>query len=202
MNFRKITIFFLLGVMIFLTGCSKIFQDNKENAKSTYNINYKIGDKVDEYKGVNVYFNGKDYVKSQGLSYSSDGYYYGYKWQCVEFVKRFYYDVYKHKMPEAYGNAKDFFDKNLPQGGINTKRDMIQYINGENEKPKADDLLVFNDTKFGHVAVICKVNASSVDVIQQNVYGKSRVTYSLKKTGDNYVIGSRRKPAGFLRIKK
>lgn len=37
------------------------------------------------------------------------GYYYGYKWQCVEYIKRFYYEAKGHKMPDSYGNAKDFW---------------------------------------------------------------------------------------------
>ena len=75
-----------------------------------------------------------------------DFYYYGYKWQCVEYIKRFYYEAKGHKMPDVYGNAKDFFDANVEHGTLNEKRGLIQYKNGEDEKPKIDDILVFTDT--------------------------------------------------------
>ncbi|MDP4179158.1 MAG: ElyC/SanA/YdcF family protein, partial [Bacillota bacterium] len=92
----------------------------------------EVGTKVDSYKGVNVYNNGKDYSQNNGKNYSKDGYYYGYKWQCVEFIKRFYYEANGHKMPDVYGNAKDFFDTNIKQGGFNKNRGLYQYKNGDN----------------------------------------------------------------------
>ena len=79
---------------------------------------------------------------------------YGQKWQCVEFVKRFYYEAKGHKMPNGYGNAKDFFDDTLPQGAYNSQRDLYQYRNGGNMKPAPDDLVVFQRGLYGHVAII------------------------------------------------
>lgn len=209
MNTRKVyATSFLLILFFFMlafTSCSKSIKYDSTNptkdVSAVNNINRKIGDEVDSYKGIPVYFNGMDYNKSYGQNYSSDGYYYGYKWQCVEFIKRFYYDVYKHKMPDSYGNAKDYFNEAVPQGGLNKSRDMLQYKNGESESPKPDDLLVFTDKTFGHVAIITKVDGDKITVIQQNVYGKSRDTYNLKKVNGKYYVGTSRKPAGWLRIK-
>jgi len=171
---------------------------NNANATRVINDYDYIGSEVDSYKEVAVYSNGKEYAKNYGKNYSKDGYYYGYKWQCVEHVKRFYYDVKKHKMPDGLGNAKDFFDISVPQGKLNKKRDLVQYRNGESEPPKPDDLIVFTDTKYGHVAIVTEVGEDYIEIIQQNVYKKSRVRYELVyKDGRYYVEG--RKPAGWLR---
>ena len=65
---------------------------------------------LDSYRGVPVYDNGLLYFRNHGKNYSKDGYYFGQKWQCVEFVKRFYYQAKNHRMPDVMGHAKSFFD--------------------------------------------------------------------------------------------
>ncbi len=164
-----------------------------------YSDNKKIGNEEDSYKGVPVYYNGIVYTKSYGKHYSTDGYYYGQKWQCVEFVKRFFYEAKKHKMPDVMGHARDFFDPNVPQGEINERRGLIQFRNGGNVKPAIDDLVVFTDTKYGHVAIITRVESTSIEVIQQNIFGKPRQIFQLTKKEGNYFVGNDRQPAGWLR---
>ena len=162
-------------------------------------IGKEIGKEVDSYKNVVVYYNGTDYAKAYGKNYSEDGYYYGQKWQCVEYIKRFYYQAKQHKMPDVFGNASDFFDSNVKQGGLNKRRNLVQYMNGGNVKPKPDDLIVFTDTKFGHVVIVTEVTDNYVEVIQQNVYGKTRDKYDLIVKDGQYYVGTKRKPAGWLR---
>ncbi len=160
-----------------------------------------VGKELDRYKDIVVYSNGKNYSKSYGKHFSENSYYYGRKWQCVEYVKRFYYDALNHKMPELYGNATDFFDESVPQGGLNKQRDLLQYRNGGDVKPEQDDLLVFNDSKYGHVAIISKVEEDSIEVVQQNVRGKSREEFVLSNSNGTWTVGKKKKPAGWLRIK-
>ena len=74
-------------------------------------------------------------------------------------------------MPDVYGHAKDFFDTSVPHGELNKSRNLLQYKNGENEKPQVDDLLVFNDTTYGHVVIITEVGNDYIEVIQQNMGG-------------------------------
>jgi surface antigen len=144
---------------------------------------------------------GDAYSENHGESHSEDGYYYGYKWQCVEYVKRFYYEDLGHTMPDVYGHAKDFFDENVEHGKLNEKRDLIQYRNGEDEKPKADDLLVFTDTTYGHVVIITEVGENYIEVVQQNMGATSRDKFDLEYKDGKYFIGGKRVPAGWLRIK-
>jgi len=157
------------------------------------------GTQIDIYRGVAVYSNGMDYMSSHGLNYCSDGYYYGYKWQCVEFVKRFYYNVYRHSMPDGAGNAKYFFNPMLTQGEFNEQRGLYQYQNGGDVKPLPGDILVFDEGKYGHVAIISEVGQGWIEVIQQNSeYPRERFELQIKK--DSYtVIGEGKNPTGWLR---
>ena len=141
----------------------------------------------------------KEYGNVHGKHYSKDGYYYGYEWQCVEFIKRYYYDYLGHEMPDGYGNAKDFFDDSIPQGEVNEKRGLVQYRNGGNEMPKVNDILIFNDTTYGHIVIISEVGEDYIEVIQQNMGTHTRDKFELKKDGNNYYIGGHRTPAGWLR---
>ncbi len=80
----------------------------------------QVGEIIDRLDGVEVYFNG-------GVSHSgernlaTDGYNLGIKYQCVEFVKRYYYRHFNHRMPNAYGHAADFFDATLGDGEVNKR---------------------------------------------------------------------------------
>lgn len=89
--------------------------------KVNWNSKHEVGDIVDNFNGVNIYYNG-GVSNSEGRNLSADGYNIGIKYQCVEFVKRYYYEYLNHKMPDAYGNAIDFYDKALKDGSINVKR--------------------------------------------------------------------------------
>lgn len=191
---RIVKIIILITLVLGAAGFISIKVHNKIIEKRN-----GIGGVLDSYKEVEVYYNGSDYGEVYGKSYAKDGYYYGYKWQCVEYVKRFYHDVLGHKMPDGYGNAKDFFDKDVPNGKLNEKRGLIQYTNGEGEKPKVDDLLIFTDTNFGHVVIISEVGDDYIEVVQQNMGKSSRDRFDLGLKDGKYYIGGKRVPSGWLR---
>ncbi len=172
-------------------------QEQKED-KIISQFEVPAGTAIDEYKGISVYSNGDNYMSSHGLNFSPSGYYYGYKWQCVEFVKRFYYETYDHEMPDGAGNAKYFFNPMLEQGSLNEQRGLRQYHNGGDEKPKPDDLLVFTDGAYGHVAIVAKVGADWIEVIQQNSE-LPRERFELKTENGKYSVSGNRIPAGWLR---
>ncbi|MCP5535932.1 MAG: CHAP domain-containing protein [Akkermansiaceae bacterium] len=160
-----------------------------------------MGAIVDRERGVAIHSNGKDCYESHGEHYSNDdGYYYGRCWQCVEFVKRYYHDRFHHHMPDVWGHAKSFFNTSLKHGEINRDRALVQYRNGGDEKPRAEDLLVYTHGEYGHVAIISKVEADSVEVVQQNIAGLPRVRLPLVKTADGWLLGGTNKPAGWLRL--
>lgn len=162
----------------------------------------EIGEAIDSYRGVAIYYNGNKIDESHGQNYSEDGYYYGQKWQCVEFAKRFYFDALNHRMPDTLGNAKDFWDTRIPSGSLNHRRGLLQYKNGGTDKPQLDDLLVFTYGQYGHVAIISKVGEEYIEVVQQNVEGHPRQVLSFASKSGHYYIGDGKQPVGWLRVER
>lgn len=154
-------------------------------------VENRVGDVIDEVWGVPVYFNGK-VSNVSGRHMTSDGYNLGLKYQCVEFVKRFYYEIYNHRMPNSYGHAKEFFDMNLPNGtGFNAKRGLQQYKNVGKERPQAGDILVYGpqkDNRFGHVGIIAEVHDAYIILAQQNYGRKTRQKLMLKEYMGIYTV--------------
>ena len=159
-----------------------------ENKKKHFNI----GDKVDSLNGVYVYYNGSvGHVLKRHVA--KDGYNLGLKYQCVEFVKRYYYEYYKHKMPNSYGHAKDFYNSKLADGKYSADRNLLQYKNPSLSKPKVGDLLIFDGHVFnpyGHVAIISKVFEDKIEIIQQNPgpSAPSREVFELKFENNKWLI--------------
>lgn len=161
--------------------------------------NSRVGKVLDAYRNVPVYDNGLLYFRSYGKHYAQDGYYYGQKWQCVEFIKRFFHDAKQHNMPDGMGHAKSFFDQSLPDGAMNAHRGLVQFRNGSPHGPQPDDLLVFTDTKYGHVGIVTQVSPDSLEIIQQNILAGSRRRLTLLATNGHYFVTAPRTPAGWLR---
>lgn len=119
----------------------------------------KVGDTLDVHNNVYIIYN--EYVdNTSGRHLTKDGYNLGLKWQCVEFVKRYYYEHLNHKMPNSYGHAKDFFNTKIADGKLNADRNLLQFTNGSTTKPEPDDLIVFKGhifNSYGHVAIVSKV---------------------------------------------
>ncbi|RFC55990.1 CHAP domain-containing protein [Brumimicrobium aurantiacum] len=141
-------------------------------------LTYEIGDKVDSLNGVYVYYNG-NVGNVEGRSLTEDGYNLGLKYQCVEFVKRYYFEALNHKMPDSYGHAKDFFNVQLEDGLLNEQRNLKQFTNPSLKKPAINDLVVYSGTlvnQYGHVAIISNVFEHEIEIIQQNpgTFGSSR----------------------------
>jgi surface antigen len=166
------------------------------------NKSRKIGEVVDSLNGVFVYENGS-VTNVSGRNITKDNYNLGLKFQCVEFVKRYYYEHLNHKMPDSYGHAKDYFDKNLKDGERNRKRGLIQYSNGSKVKPKQDDIIILSPTifnRYGHVAIVASISKDKLEVIQQNPgpFHGSRETYSIENVKGKWFVKNDR-VLGWLR---
>ena len=175
---------FGMGIMAFIS-CQGIDQNKISNS-------FKIGDKVDSLNQVYVYYNNS-VNNVEGRNVAADGYNIGLKYQCVEFVKRYYYEHLNHKMIDSYGHAKDFYTHGVEDGELNLRRNLIQFSNPSIDKPQVSDLLVFDATPFnryGHVAIIAEVGDSSVEIIQQNPgpYSNSRETFKLNHINGKWAI--------------
>lgn len=166
---------------------------------------YEIGQPIDSLNHVKVYFNGStSNVLERNLT--SDNYNLGLKYQCVEFVKRYYYEYLNHKMPDSYGNAKDFFNAGLGDGDYNDQRGLTQYANSSKSKPEINDILILDKSKtnpYGHVAIVAATADNYIEVVQQNPgkYAPSRAIYKLKFVNEKWVVQNDR-VLGWLRLEK
>ena len=157
---------------------------------SNFNSNPKVGDVIDSLNGIAVYYNG-DLLHVSGRNVTADGYNLGLKWQCVEFTKRYYYERFGHKMPNSYGHAKEFFDKSLGDVAYNPARGLHQFKNVRNEKPRADDIIVYDaydGNPYGHIGIIAEVGPDYIIMVQQNVGKKSRQKLNLVEYNGIYTV--------------
>ena len=156
-------------LMIIVGVFAFVFLSFKAIKKINFNRDHVVGEKIDSLNNVYVFYNGGvDNVTERN---TKDGYNLGLKYQCVEFVKRYYYEYYNHKMPDTYGHAKSFFNPKFSDGNINTQRNLFQFKNPSRTKPQIGDLIVFKGSllnRYGHVAIISKVSENQVEIIQQN----------------------------------
>lgn len=150
---------------------------------------HEIGEAIDSLNGVEVYHNGS-FGNVSGRNTAPDGYNLGLRYQCVEFVKRYYFERFDHRMPDSYGHARDFFDPDVSDGALNRRRNLLQYTNRSRSRPEVDDLLVLDGTlfnKFGHVAIVSKVSDTEIEIVQQNT-GSSRQTIGLEKGEEGWYV--------------
>lgn len=175
-------------------------------AASRFNVNptHAPGEVIDQFEGVPVYYNGAiNHV--DGRSLAPDGYNIGLRWQCVEFVKRYYYERHQHRMPEARGHAKAFFDAAVADGALNAARNLVQHRNGGASAPAVGDIVVFAPWLFnpyGHVAIVSRVDADAVEIVQQNPgpFGTSRERLPLALTAEGRTQLGTERVLGWLRL--
>ncbi len=150
----------------------------------------EVGTEIDRLDDVPVLYNG-DVDNVYGRNVTSDGYNLGLRYQCVEFVKRYYLEIYNHKMPESYGNAKDFFDKSLKDEDFNKERGLKQFRNTRSFIPRKGDIIVFDGTdenSYGHMGIVAKVENEMVEIVQQNWGLKSRHSMKLMEYEGIYTV--------------
>jgi len=163
--------FIYLGISVLAVSLIMIQWSLAQPLKLLYkNMQHEIGQPIDELNGVIVYYNGNvSHVASRNVT--ADGYNLGLKYQCVEFVKRYYYTYFNHKMPNSYGHAKDFFNAQLKDGQMNSDRNLLQYKNGSANGPQVHDIIVWDGNQwnpYGHVAIVSAVYENAIEITQQN----------------------------------
>jgi hypothetical protein len=147
---------------------------------------------IDSLHGVTVFHNGG--MGAVHGRHVVDGYNVGLRYQCVEFVKRYYLEHFSHRMPNSYGHAKDFFDSTLTDGTLNPDRGLLQFTNPSATPPAVGDLVVLGPWRgnpYGHVAIVSRVAHGEVEVVQQNT-SDTRATYDLDLVDGRWRIDERR----------
>ncbi len=149
-----------------------------------------VGEVIDRFNNIEVYYNG-DSKNVFGRNTTYDNYNLGLNYQCVEYVKRYYYYVYNHKMPDSYGHAKNFFDKKLPDTKLNKKRGLYQFKNGSQYRPLPGDIIIFDSNmknKYGHAGIITYSKGSECEIIQQNVGTKTREIIGVMEVDNKFFV--------------
>ncbi|WP_318438073.1 bifunctional glutathionylspermidine amidase/synthase [Photobacterium leiognathi] len=115
----------------------------------------------------------EEYADDSAMRSYIHGEYMGYKWQCVEFARRFLYINYGLVFTDV-GMAYEIFSLRFLRQVVNDKiLPFYAFANGSRQAPTAGALLIwqtggeFQDT--GHVAVITQIEGNKVKIAEQNV---------------------------------
>lgn len=150
--------------------------------------NKQIGSVLDEYNGVEVYFNSIPFT-SKGKSLAEDGYVFGEKYESLEFVKRYYYEYYGYRLPESVESIEELFDSSLEDGERNSKLGLIQYFNPSGYPIKEGDIIIFTPNFYspdGHVAIVSKVDSKEIEIVQQNCWKSTRRVLNIEKKENSW----------------
>lgn len=105
------------------------------------------------------------------INYKNNKIYTGIKWQCVEYVRRWYIQVLQLSFP-SIENAIDLWNIPYVYDTITNKQHRFySIVNGSNLEPKPADILVFKHSKiypYGHVAIITRVTKDTIYLAEQN----------------------------------
>ncbi len=148
------------------------------------------GSIVGTIDGINAYSNGKN--TGTGYSCAGENGRYGYLYQCKELVVRYFAKIYN--APFIACNAGQC----LTQYGKD-KKNYDTFENGiAEELPQHGDAIVFGGGKYGHIAVIDKVENNEITFVQQNT---AHGTGSVKLDGFTIAKWGTMTTLGFIRSK-
>lgn len=150
-----------------------------------------VGTALGSYNGVIAYSNGSSTAAVSGSSCvnscdtSRGGVYLGWKWQCVEYVRRYYYSRFGLNLATRHrGDARTWYDNAGKMG-------LQQHPNGGTVAPMEGDILTSNTGRYGHIAIVRSVTPSQVCVIQQNLtndFGDVNTCLTMDSTGGRYAV--------------
>jgi len=133
--------------------------------------------------GVKAYSNGSDMFFAAERNFD-DGLYTGFKWQCVEFARRWLLEKKGLVLPDVNWAAHIFAMDHVYNAADGERVAMRAVKNGSTTKPEADTLLIYPSSEgnmVGHVAAIVDVDEHFVYVADQNHrFHKWEGSYSAK----------------------
>lgn len=120
--------------------------------------------------GIPAYSNKHDMFFS-GERYVDGNFFFGFKYQCVEFARRWLYKRKSLVLPDVDWAVHIFNLRNVFDACTAAPVCCVAVRNGTEKKPVADSLLVYpseENSPVGHVAVITEVGDSWVRIADQN----------------------------------
>lgn len=120
---------------------------------------------------VPAYSNGDDDFFSAERHYLH-GIFTGYKWQCVEFARRWLL-LRKTCIFQSIGCASDIWTDltHIDRATDGKRFPLIPHANGSSTMPTKDSLLIYprcRDLPFGHIAIITDVGNNYIRIAEQN----------------------------------
>ena len=157
---------------------------------------------------VPAYSNGNDQFFS-GEKHLVHGIFTGYKWQCVEYARRWLL-LRKTCIFRNIGTAADIWHdlENVVRVTDGQKFSLIRHPNGSPTKPKKDTILIYSrchELPYGHVSIITDVGPDYVRVAEQNYLfhrwaGNYARQISILAAHGQYHLRDRYKISGWLEI--
>jgi hypothetical protein len=160
------------------------------------------GTYLGEYDSVQSYSNGNAGYVSNESNYIN-GTYIGMKWQCVEFVRRYYFSRFGLDLASKFtGDARDWWT------GA-TAMNLDRFSNGGSTPPDPGDIIVSqgDGKNVGHVAIVRSRSANSVCTANQNLSNTAEQVnrcLTLNTSGSSYTLdgfGTAYPITGWLRRK-
>lgn len=115
----------------------------------------------------------REFPTRQSYQSHLDGIRMGYKWQCVEFARRWLYVTQGYifeDVPMAYDIFKLRFAQRISDGAA---LPLHAFANGSKRLPQTGCMLIWNEggefVNTGHVAIVTEVTADHIRVVEQNV---------------------------------
>ncbi len=140
--------------LIFILIAGALMATEKASAATAF------GTYLGQFNTVAAYSNGSASYYS-AIANTVNGYYTGIKWQCVEYVRRYYYTIFNTQFSNGVaGDAGTWF-------GAASGLGMTPYTNGQTTTaPQVGDILCSTT----HIAIIKRVVGNKLFTAQQNVY--------------------------------
>lgn len=126
--------------------------------------------------------NGGTYPDTSNTS-NAGGYNSGLQWQCVEFINRYYYQIYNKDIKVGGGNAQDYWSLASTKG-------LVAYPNAGSVAPQVGDIIVSTGISgnVGHVAIVWKIEAGKIHLVEQNWHeGAGDIDHVLSLSSGNKV---------------
>jgi len=131
------------------------------------NYGQKIADLTINGTDIALHSNGESTHVGNDSSFDDEGTYLGLRWQCVEFIRRYYYLAHGVNLAQQWsdGDAKDWYDNRTAM-----KLDEIPA-----DQAQEGDIITFTGGNWGHVAIISgKGDNDSLLMSGQNFYNDQR----------------------------
>ena len=140
----------------------------------------KFGKKLGYFKNVPAFSNCNNSFKSDlnnFINYKNENVFSGMQWQCVEYARRYLITRLGVTFSSVNGAEDVFALKTVESIQDGKKYKFKTYKNNfdcqrRNNMPKVNDVIIWarnkNDTPYGHIAVILKVEGDNIYIGEQN----------------------------------